>query len=83
MDCLPLIPYFDTSVDVPGAPLPPKSNILGTDDVKRVSLTRNLWISHINNVYLLGTIASSLLGILAGAVQGYFEDEQIYFSRDL
>ena len=52
----PLIPYsFDTSVDVPGAaPLPPsKSNILGTDDVKRCSGSCNLWISHINNVYFV------------------------------
>ena len=72
----PLIPYsFDTSVDVPGAaPLPPsKSNILGTDDVKRDVLARVIYGFRISIMFtLLVTIASSLLGILAGAVQGYF-----------
>ena len=72
----PLIPYsFDTSVDIPGAaPLPPsKSNILGTDDVKRDVLARVIYGFRISIMFtLLVTIASSLLGILAGAVQGYF-----------
>lgn len=72
----PLIPYsFDTPVDIPGAaPLPPnKSNILGTDDVKRDVLARVIYGFRISIMFtLLVTIASSLLGILAGAVQGYF-----------
>ena len=65
----PLIPYsFDTSVDIPGAaPLPPsKSNILGTDDVKRDVLARVIYGFRISIMFtLLVTIASSLLGILA------------------
>ncbi len=72
----PLIPYsFDTTVDRPGAaPLPPNAqNWLGTDDTKRDVLAR---IIHGFRLSILFTImvtgAASLIGILAGAVQGYF-----------
>jgi len=72
----PLIPYsFDTSVDTPGAaPLPPsRSNILGTDDVKRDVLARVIYGFRISIMFtLLVTVASSFLGVFAGAVQGYF-----------
>ena len=82
----PLIPYsFDTSVDIPGAaPLPPsKSNILGTDDVKRDVLARVIYGFRISIMFtLIVTIASSLLGILAGAVQGYFGGRtDLFFQR--
>ena len=82
----PLIPYsFDTSVDIPGAaPLPPsKSNILGTDDVKCDVLARVIYGFRISIMFtLLVTIASSLLGILAGAVQGYFGGRtDLFFQR--
>ena len=82
----PLIPYsFDTSVDIPGAaPLPPsKSNILGTDDVKRDVLARVIYGFRISIMFtLLVTMASSLLGILAGAVQGYFGGRtDLFFQR--
>ena len=82
----PLIPYsFDTSVDVPGAaPLTPsKSNIFGTDDVKRDVLARVIYGFRISIMFtLLVTIASSLLGILAGAVQGYFGGRtDLFFQR--
>ena len=82
----PLIPYsFDTSVDIPGAaPLPPsKSNILGTDDVKRDVLARVIYGFRISIMFtLLVTIASSLLGIFAGAVQGYFGGKtDLFFQR--
>ena len=82
----PLIPYsFDTSVDIPGAaPLPPsKSNILGTDDVKRDVLARVIYGFRISIMFtLLVTLASSLLGILAGAVQGYFGGRtDLFFQR--
>ena len=82
----PLIPYsFDTSVDTPGAaPLPPsKSNILGTDDVKRDVLARVIYGFRISIMFtLLVTIASSLLGVFAGAVQGYFCGKtDLFFQR--
>jgi microcin C transport system permease protein len=82
----PLIPYsFDTSVDIPGAaPLPPsKSNILGTDDVKRDVLARVIYGFRISIMFtLLVTIASSFLGVFAGAVQGYFGGKtDLFFQR--
>ncbi len=82
----PLIPYsFDTSVDTPGAaPLPPsKSNVLGTDDVKRDVLARVIYGFRISIMFtLVVTIASSVLGVLAGAVQGYFGGKtDLFFQR--
>jgi len=82
----PLIPYsFDTSVDIPGAaPLPPsKSNVLGTDDVKRDVLARVIYGFRISIMFtLVVTIASSLLGVFAGAVQGYFGGKtDLFFQR--
>ena len=82
----PLIPYsFDTSVATPGAaPLPPsKSNVLGTDDVKRDVLARVIYGFRISIMFtLVVTIASSLLGVLAGAVQGYFGGKtDLFFQR--
>jgi microcin C transport system permease protein len=72
----PPIPYsFRTSVDRPGAaPLPPnRQNWLGTDDTKRDVLARVIYGFRLSILFtLLVTGAASLLGILAGAVQGYF-----------
>ncbi|WP_299354937.1 ABC transporter permease [uncultured Shimia sp.] len=72
----PLIPYsFDTPVDRPGAaPLPPNAqNWLGTDDRKRDVLARVIYGFRLSIVFtLIVTTAASLIGILAGAVQGYF-----------
>ena len=72
----PIIPYsFDTSVDIPGAaPLQPsKFNFLGTDDVNRDVLDRVIYGFRISILFtLIVTIASSILGIFAGAIQGYF-----------
>jgi len=72
----PPIPYsFRTSVDRPGAaPLPPNAqNWLGTDDTKRDVLARVIYGFRLSILFtLLVTGAASLLGIIAGAVQGYF-----------
>ena len=72
----PLIPYsFDTPVDRPGAaPLPPNSqNWLGTDDRKRDVLARVIYGFRLSIVFtLIVTVCASLIGIFAGAVQGYF-----------
>ena len=58
-------------------------NILGTDDVKRDVLARVIYGFRISIMFtLLVTIASSLLGILAGAVQGYFGGRtDLFFQR--
>lgn len=73
----PPIPYsYDTVVrDLPGpAPSPPTSqNWLGTDDQARDVLARIIYGVRISVLFgLLLTLLSSVLGIAAGAVQGYF-----------
>lgn len=72
----PLIPYsFNTAVDRPGAaPLPPNSeNWLGTDDTKRDVLARVIHGFRLSILFtLVVTGASTIIGIAAGAVQGFF-----------
>ncbi|SMY06733.1 ABC transporter permease [Flavimaricola marinus] len=72
----PVIPYsYDTIVDVPGvAPAPPsETNWLGTDDTKRDVTARIIYGFRLSIIFaILVTVGSSLVGILAGAVQGYF-----------
>lgn len=72
----PLIPYsYDTPVDrVGAAPLPPNSeNWLGTDDTKRDVLARVIYGFRLSVLFtLIVTCACSIIGIFAGAVQGYF-----------
>jgi len=72
----PPIPYsFNTTVDRPGAaPLPPNAqNWLGTDDTKRDVLARVIYGFRLSILFtLLVTGASSLIGIFAGAIQGFF-----------
>ncbi|WP_171240221.1 ABC transporter permease [Ruegeria sp. HKCCA5491] len=72
----PLIPYsFNTSVDRPGAaPLPPNGqNLLGTDDTKRDVLARVIYGFRLSILFtLMVTGVASLIGIFAGAIQGFF-----------
>ena len=72
----PLIPYsYDTAVDRPGAaPLPPNAeNLLGTDGTKRDVLARVVHGFRLSIFFtLIVTGLSSLVGIIAGAVQGFF-----------
>ncbi len=73
----PPIPYsYDTIIyDLPSpAPSPPTwQNLLGTDDQARDVLARVIYGFRISVLFgLVLTVASSVIGILAGAVQGYF-----------
>ncbi len=72
----PPIPYsFNTTVDRPGAaPLPPNGqNLLGTDDTKRDVLARVIYGFRLSILFtLIVTTVSSLIGIAAGAIQGFF-----------
>ncbi|WP_300033526.1 ABC transporter permease [uncultured Roseobacter sp.] len=72
----PLVPYsYDTAVDRPGAaPLPPNGeNLLGTDGTKRDVLARVIHGFRLSIFFtLVVTGLSSLIGIIAGAVQGFF-----------
>ena len=72
----PVIPYsYDTAVDRPGAaPLPPNGeNLLGTDGTKRDVLARVIHGFRLSILFtLIVTGASTVIGIFAGAIQGYF-----------
>ncbi len=72
----PIIPYsYNTQVEGPGAaPSPPtKQNWLGTDDTKRDVTARVIYGFRISILFaLIVTGVSSVIGIIAGAVQGYF-----------
>lgn len=72
----PIIPYYyNTIVDVRGvAPSPPDANNwLGTDDTKRDVLARVIYGFRLSVFYaLIVTSLASVIGIAAGAVQGYF-----------
>ena len=67
---LPLSPPF-----APGpAPLPPNGqNLLGTDDTKRDVLARIIYGFRLSILFtIIVTTASSIIGIIAGAIQGFF-----------
>ena len=73
----PLIPYSYRTVNfelTEPAPSPPSAeNWLGTDDQGRDVLARVIYGFRISVAFgLMLTIASSIIGIAAGAVQGYF-----------
>ena len=72
----PIIPFsYDTPVDRPGAaPLPPnETNWLGTDGTKRDVLARVIYGFRLSVLFaLVVTVLSSVMGIFAGAIQGYF-----------
>ena len=72
----PPIPYsFNTPVDRPGAaPLPPNAqNWLGTDDTKRDVAARVIYGFRLSILFtLIVTVSASLIGVVAGALQGYF-----------
>ncbi|HYZ27142.1 MAG TPA: ABC transporter permease [Geminicoccaceae bacterium] len=73
----PPIPYSHDTVilDLPGpAPSPPTmQNLLGTDDQARDVLARVIYGFRISVLFgLMLTILSSIVGVIAGAVQGYY-----------
>ena len=72
----PLIPYrYDTPVDRQGAaPHPPNAqNWLGTDDTSRDVLARVIYGFRLSVLFtLIVTGLSTVIGVFAGAIQGYF-----------
>lgn len=71
----PPIPYrYNTINNVGTAPSPPDRNHwLGTDDTARDVLARIIYGFRLSVLYaLIVSAGSSLLGVMAGAVQGYF-----------
>ncbi|SEA98446.1 microcin C transport system permease protein [Rubrimonas cliftonensis] len=73
---MPLIPFsYDTiNYDVPRAPSPPDAvNWLGTDDQARDVLARVIYGFRLSVFFaLIVTVVSTLIGVVAGAVQGFF-----------
>jgi microcin C transport system permease protein len=66
---------FNTQVEGPGAaPSPPtKQNWLGTDDTKRDVAARVIYGFRLSILFaLIVTAVSSVLGVIAGAIQGFF-----------
>lgn len=73
----PLLPYsfntVDYDLDTPTPSAPSKNHWLGTDDEGRDILVRILYGLRISIVFaFLLTALSSVIGIFAGAIQGYF-----------
>jgi microcin C transport system permease protein len=73
---MPPIPYsYNTIVDIRGAApsAPDGQNLLGTDDTKRDVLARVIYGFRLSILYtLVVTGLSSVIGIVMGAIQGYF-----------
>ncbi|MEZ5911712.1 MAG: ABC transporter permease [Paracoccaceae bacterium] len=72
----PLIPYrYNTIVDKPGAApaAPDAMNWLGTDDTSRDVLARVIYGFRLSVAFaLIVTLLTSVIGVAAGAIQGYF-----------
>ncbi len=71
----PIRHKFNTISNAPGvAPSPPDSqHLLGTDDTKRDVVARVIYGFRLSILYtIMVTIATSIIGVIAGAVQGYF-----------
>ncbi len=82
----PVIRYsYDTAVERPGAaPLPPNGeNWLGTDGTKRDVMARIIHGFRLSIIFtLLVTGLSTVIGVIAGAVQGYFGGRtDLFFQR--
>ncbi|SFI94224.1 ABC transporter permease [Jannaschia pohangensis] len=72
----PLIPYsYNTVNDIEGAApsAPDGDHLLGTDDTARDVLARVIYGFRLSVAFaLIVTVATSIIGIAAGAVQGFF-----------
>jgi len=73
----PIVPYsYDTinyNLPVPAPAPPSRDNWLGTDDQGRDVVARLMYGFRISILFgLILTLLSSIVGIMAGAVQGYF-----------
>ncbi len=83
----PIIPYsYDTIIrdlDVPAPAPPSKKNWLGTDDLARDVLARLIYGFRISILFgLTLTFFSMIIGVSAGAIQGYFGGRiDLFFQR--
>ncbi len=74
---------INLDLDVPVPSPPSKVNLLGTDDRGRDVLARLVYGFRVSVLFALAlTIVGTLLGIIAGAVQGYFGGKvDLFFQR--
>lgn len=83
----PLVPFsYDTinyELPTPAPSAPSSENWLGTDDQGRDLLARSIYGFRISVLFaLVLTLASSVIGVAAGAVQGYYGGKvDLYFQR--
>jgi microcin C transport system permease protein len=82
----PIIPYtYDTIVDTGGAApsAPDAKNWLGTDDTSRDVLARVIYGFRLSVLFtLIVTAVTSVIGIAAGAIQGFFGGKiDLFFQR--
>lgn len=83
----PLIQYsyrtINYNLPVPAPSPPSKENLLGTDDQGRDVLARTIYGFRISVLFgLVLTFFSSIVGVAAGAVQGYFGGKlDLFFQR--
>ncbi len=83
----PLNPYSYASInpnlDVPVPSVPNRENLLGTDDRGRDVLARLIYGFRLSILFGLSlTVIGTLVGILAGAIQGYFGGRtDLFFQR--
>ena len=84
---MPIIPYsFDTiikDINVPAPSPPSKENWLGTDDQARDVLARLIYGFRISILFGFAlTFLSMIIGVSAGAIQGYFGGKiDLFFQR--
>tara|TARA_B100001057_G_scaffold412864_1_gene429159 strand:+ start:2199 stop:3224 length:1026 start_codon:yes stop_codon:yes gene_type:complete len=84
---MPIIPYsYDTIIrdlDTPAPSSPSKKNLLGTDDQARDVLSRLIYGFRISILFgFTLTFFSMIIGVSAGAVQGYFGGKtDLFFQR--
>ena len=84
---MPIIPYsFNTIIrdlDIPAPSPPSKKNWLGTDDQARDVLSRLIYGFRISILFgFILTFFSMIIGVSAGAIQGYFGGKlDLFFQR--
>ncbi|PPR50937.1 MAG: Inner membrane ABC transporter permease protein YejE [Alphaproteobacteria bacterium MarineAlpha5_Bin5] len=84
---MPIIPYsYNTiirNIDVPAPSPPSKKNLLGTDDQARDVLARLIYGFRISILFGFAlTFFSMIIGVSAGAIQGYFGGKtDLFFQR--
>ncbi len=84
----PLNPYYYDSINYytrsPNPAAPSRDNLLGTDDHGRDVLARLIYGFRLSVLFALSlTIIGTTLGVLAGAIQGYFGGRLDLFSQRL